>query len=142
MQYTTRRCGCGGTSASGANTGLRLKFNNATVDIVLLDYSEHTKRTLLLAPDVPKATITLQSQGDLTLDEYLQAVETVLSMNGVALLREGDKFLRVVKNDKAFFVPGARVRVRVPVSGKYPAVLGSDFMYRDGASFLSGWKPR
>ena len=74
----------------------RLKYNDATLDIVLEDYSEKTGRTLLLAPTVPKVTITLKSQGDLSLDEYLQAIETVLSMNGVALLEVGDAFLKVV----------------------------------------------
>jgi general secretion pathway protein D len=88
-------------ATSPGGSGLRLKFNNAPLDIVLQDYSEHTKRTLLLAPNLPKASITLQSQGDLSMDEYLQAVETVLSMNGIALLKEGEKFLRVVSIDKA-----------------------------------------
>jgi len=74
----------------------RLKFNNATLDIVLEDYGEKTGRTLLMAPTVPKVAITLQSQGDLSMSEYLQAIETVLSMNGVALLEVGEKFIKVV----------------------------------------------
>lgn len=93
----------GGTAAG--SMGSRLKFNNATVDIVLQDYSEQTKRTVLLAPNLPKANITLQSQTDLSKEEYLQAIETVLGMNGIALLREGDKFLRVVPIDKARVEP-------------------------------------
>ncbi|MFC1453291.1 type II secretion system secretin GspD, partial [Verrucomicrobiota bacterium] len=65
-------------------------------------YSAQTGRTLLLAPDVPGGkTVTLRNQGDLTVEEYLQAIETVLGMNGVALLREGDEFLRVVPVSKA-----------------------------------------
>lgn len=74
----------------------RLKFNNATVDIVLDDFAEKTARTLLKAPGVPRVNISLKSEGELTLDEYLQAIETVLSMNGIALLPVGDKFLKVV----------------------------------------------
>lgn len=74
----------------------RLKFNNATVSIVLDDYAEKTARTLLKAPGVPNVNISLKSEGELTLDEYLQAIETVLSMNGIALLPVGEKFLKVV----------------------------------------------
>jgi general secretion pathway protein D len=81
--------------------GLKLKFSNAPMDMVLDDYSARTGRTLLVAPGLSKANITLRSQGDLTMDEYLQAIETVLGMNGVAVLKEGDKFLRVVSIEKA-----------------------------------------
>ncbi len=73
-----------------------LKFNQATLDIVLNDYSQKTERTLLMGPKVPKSMITLRSQGGLTLDEYLQAVEAVLAMNGIALVKVGDKFMKVV----------------------------------------------
>ncbi|NQT93272.1 MAG: type II secretion system secretin GspD [Lentisphaerae bacterium] len=74
----------------------RLKFNNATVDIVLDDYAEKTARTLLKSPGVPRVNISLKSEGDLNLDEYLQAIETVLSMNGIVMLPVGEKFLKVV----------------------------------------------
>jgi general secretion pathway protein D len=74
----------------------RLKFSDATLDIVLEDYSEKTGRTLLLSPGLPKITMTLQSQGDLTIEEYLQAIEAVLSMNQIGLLPVGEKFLKVV----------------------------------------------
>jgi len=69
---------------------------NATVDNLLDAYAAATGRTLLKAPGLPKSPITLKSQTLLTMEEYLQAMETVLGMNGVALLKEGDKFLRVV----------------------------------------------
>lgn len=74
----------------------RLKFDIATLDIVLDDYSEKTGRTLLLSPKLPKPTITLRSRGELEMDEYLQAIRTVLAMHEVALIEEGDKFLKVV----------------------------------------------
>jgi len=83
-------------------SGLKLKFNNAPMDMVLEDYSARTGLTLLMAPGLPKANITLRSQGDLTTNEYLQAIETILSMNGIAVLKDpGDKFLRVVSIEKA-----------------------------------------
>ncbi len=76
--------------------GLRLKFSNTPLDIVLEDYSEKTGKTLLRAPGLPAPTFTLRSQGELSIEEYLSAVETVLSMHGVGLVATGDKFIRIV----------------------------------------------
>jgi general secretion pathway protein D len=74
----------------------RLNFIDAPLDIVLADYSEMTEKTLLRAPGLPAPTFTLRSQGELTVEEYLKAIETVLTMNGVGLVEFGDKFVRVV----------------------------------------------
>lgn len=72
-----------------------LKFDNAPADILLQTYAEVTGLTLLLAPNLPKATITLRSQSTFSKEEYLRAIETVLVMNNIALVPDGDKFLRV-----------------------------------------------
>ena len=90
-----------GSALRGQGPGKReqlysLKFNQATLDIVLNDYSQKTGRTLLMGPKVPKSMITLRSQGGLTLAEYLQAVEAVLAMNSIALVKVGEKFIKVV----------------------------------------------
>jgi general secretion pathway protein D len=79
-----------------AARGPVLSFLEADLFIVLEDYGEKTGRTVLRDPKLPKATITLRSQGDLTLEEYLEAIEAVLAMNGVAVLPVGEKFLRAV----------------------------------------------
>ena len=79
----------------------RLKFSSAPLTLLLEAYAEATGRTLLLAPSLPTANINLRSQTDLNLPEYLDAIETVLGMHGVALLREGDRFLRIVANKDA-----------------------------------------
>jgi len=76
---------------------LRLKFNNADLGIVLDAYSEVTGRTVLQGPGLPKVMITLRSQGELTENEYLDAIEAVLTMNGLGLVKVGDKFLKVVQ---------------------------------------------
>ena len=73
-----------------------LKFENSPSDIVLQTYARETGRTLLIAPDAPKANISLRSQTSLNRREYLQAIQTVLRMNNIALLPVGDKFLKVV----------------------------------------------
>jgi len=74
----------------------RLNYSEATLDIVLADYSEKTGKTLLRAPGLPSPTFTLRSQGELSIEEYLKAIETVLTMHGVGLVEFGDTFVRVV----------------------------------------------
>ena len=74
----------------------RLNFSEAPLDIVLADYSEKTGRTMLRAPGLPTPTFSLRSQGELTIDEYLKAVETVLTMHGIGLVEYGERFMRVV----------------------------------------------
>ncbi len=73
-----------------------LKFNSAPLELILEDYSLVTGLTLLMAPGLPKVNITLKSQVPLSYDEYLQAIEAVLTMNGVGLMETGDNFVKVV----------------------------------------------
>ena len=75
-----------------------------------------------MAPNVPKAEgITLRSQPGvmLTKDEYLQAIETVLMMNGIALDPTGDKFLRVLPANEIRKL-GIKTRLEEPEGGAYP----------------------
>ena len=92
----TRAPIAGAATAMPGEMTARLNFNEAPLDIVLADYSEKTGRTLLRAPGLPTPTFTLRSQGELTIEEYLKAVETVLTMHGVGLVEYGDRFMRVV----------------------------------------------
>jgi len=74
-----------------------LKFKNSPLEMVLKDYAEKTHRTILQAAQgLPNPNITLESQTNLTQEEYLEAEETVLAMNGVGVLKVGEKFLKVV----------------------------------------------
>ncbi len=84
-----------------------LKFEASPVDMVLATYAEATGRTLLIAPDIPKAAITLRSnpQADLTREKYLEAIERILNMNGIVLMPIGDTFLRV-ENSKTVMKRG------------------------------------
>lgn len=78
------------------NRTVELKFNQATLDMVLQYYcSELTGRTLLQAPNV-NAMITLRSQTELTIPEAIQAIKAVLAMNNIALVNQGDKFVKAV----------------------------------------------
>ncbi|MDD5707664.1 MAG: type II secretion system secretin GspD [Kiritimatiellae bacterium] len=107
------------STATGGAEPTTLKFESSPADIVLQTYAEVTKRTLLMAPDVPKPTITLRSQSELSRDEFLQAIETVLVMNGIALQPVGDKFLKVLPA-KDLRKLGAKTELIEPEAGQYP----------------------
>ncbi len=89
------------SSATAQNKPLRLNFESTPLEIVLQNYSEITERTLLLAPKLPTVNITLRSQGPLTREEYIEAIQSVLSMHGIVLIPEGEKFVRVVPGKSA-----------------------------------------
>ena len=80
-----------------------LNWDAAPVDIVFQTYGEQVDKTILRDPSVPNATITLKSREGqkLTKEEYLEAIEVVLEMNGIHLEPYGEKFMRAVARDKA-----------------------------------------
>lgn len=82
----------------GTNGVPALAFNQADVSLVLEAYADEVGKTVIPAPDLPKAQITLRSlEGQvLTKEEYLQAIELVLTMNGVVLEPRGSKFIRAL----------------------------------------------
>jgi len=90
----------GGSTTKTNST--RLNFNGADSLILLMAYAEATGRTLIPAPDVPKATITLKSQPEveLTKEEYLEAIEKTLAINSIVLVPDGKKFLKVFAKGK------------------------------------------
>lgn len=109
-----------------------LNYQEASSDLVLLDYANRTKRTLLPAPNVPKATITLRSHPNANLSdqEYLSAIEQILNLNGIALEPVGEKFLRVV--------PSAELR-KLATPTLFPPVEGTveDDRYVEDGRFVS-----
>lgn len=60
-----------------------------------------TGKTVLRPQALPAATYNLTLPEGATRDEALQAVETILSLNGVAVIPQGDRFLKVVPNTVA-----------------------------------------
>ena len=86
------------TVPRGTNGVPALAFNQAPLDLVLEAYAAEVGKTIIPAPDLPKATITLRSLEDqvLTKSEYLEAIEVTLTMNGVVLEPRGEKFLRAL----------------------------------------------
>lgn len=96
-----------GTAAPGASKvdvgGRSIEFNGAALDIVLMVYGNLVGKTVLKDPSVPAAAITLQpKQGqDLTDEDKILAIETVLEMNGVHLEPYGEKFVRAIPRGNA-----------------------------------------
>lgn len=91
---------------------ISLNFRDAPIEQVLSFYSDLTGRTLLQMPNI-KATITLRSQGKLSKQESLQAIESVLIMRNISLVPMGDKFLKVVQAEQASQV-GLRINTGDP----------------------------
>jgi general secretion pathway protein D len=79
-----------------------IDFTSATVDQVLGVYEQLVGRTLLRAPGLPlTAPIVLKTMTPLTKTEAIEALQAVLSMNGVAVINIGDKFVKVLPVDQA-----------------------------------------
>lgn len=81
-------------SAPAQENLISLSFEDAPLEQAVELYREWTGRTVIKQADL-SARITLKGR-QLTQNEAKQAIETVLSMNGVALIPMGDKFLKVV----------------------------------------------
>lgn len=113
-------CNCaapGALAQAVAPTGnaeqlISLNFRDAPIEQVLSFYSDLTGRTLLQMPNI-NATITLRSQGKLSKQESLQAIESVLIMNNISLVPMGEKFLKVVQAQQASQV-GLRINTAAP----------------------------
>lgn len=75
-----------------------LNWDAAPVDIVLQTYAEQIDKTILKDPAAPTPTITLKTREGqkLTKEEYLEAIEVVLEMNGIHLEPYGERFIRAL----------------------------------------------
>lgn len=76
--------------------GERLKFFGTSLALVLEDISERTGKVILRDPAVPEIQINLVSEDPLPLEEYLNAIESLLSMNNIALVPFRDDFIKVL----------------------------------------------
>ncbi|MCU0857570.1 MAG: type II secretion system secretin GspD [Pontiellaceae bacterium] len=73
---------------------ISLSFEDAPLEQAIDLYCGWTERTLIKQTDL-SARITLKGR-QLTQEEAKQAIETVLSINGIALIPMGEKFLKAV----------------------------------------------
>jgi general secretion pathway protein D len=105
----------GAAGAGGANTGVSnivpkglmktndmipanmIKFQELELGQFLEFYAELTGKTLLKSPQVPTTTkISIHNQSALTREEGINALNTILGLNQIAVIPQGDKFLKIV----------------------------------------------
>lgn len=89
----------GGAPAEPLPPGL-IRFSEAAMDQVLDVYQELAERTVVAAPGLPPARVTLVSQSPMTRPEAVWMLEAALYLGGISVVREGKQF--------AFAVPGNR----------------------------------
>jgi general secretion pathway protein D len=109
-----------GGDVEKSEDGRKLNLVNTAIDLVLEHYATVVGKVVLQHPQTPKATVTLKSLKPLSDEDYLQAIETILAMNGVGIVPVGDKFLKVVPI-QTVRTEGALVRETAPtntVNGK------------------------
>ena len=80
-------------AADAADAGGRsIEFNAAPVDMVFTVYQDLVGKTVLKDPQTPAATITLQPKKgqELSDEDKIEAIETVLEMNGIHIEPYGE----------------------------------------------------
>jgi general secretion pathway protein D len=75
---------------------LPLKLRDAPLELILDLLETWTGRTILRPQALPTPTFTLTTKEPLPKSEALRALETLLNLNQIGLVRMGDKFLKVV----------------------------------------------
>ncbi|HXI51295.1 MAG TPA: secretin N-terminal domain-containing protein, partial [Candidatus Saccharimonadales bacterium] len=104
--------GAGAVAVAGAATNQRpdpneilpagmIKFQEADLSQVLEIYQELTGRTVLKPASVPQAKISIKTQTELTRAEAVQALDTILAMNGISMVPQGEKFVKAVAEAQA-----------------------------------------
>jgi general secretion pathway protein D len=63
-------------------------------------YAKLINRTVLRGP-LPEAKIILHTHTDLTKTEVIEAIEAVLAINNISVIKVGDKFLKVLPSEQA-----------------------------------------
>jgi len=86
-----------GNGARPATVGV-MDFQGAPLPAVLDYYAQRiAQRSIIQAPSLPATPIYFRSQSELTVEEAKAALDTVLAINGVAVIPMGEKFLKVVQ---------------------------------------------
>jgi general secretion pathway protein D len=74
-----------------------IDFPQIPLEPVVLDlYAKLKNRTVLHSAALPQVVITLKTQTALTVTEAIQALDTVLAMNGITMVDVGEKFVKAL----------------------------------------------
>ena len=96
-------------------------LRDESIDQVLSLLERWTNKTILRPQALPTTTITLTLKGSVTREEAVRALETLLSLNGIAISPMDDKFLKVValanaKSEAPELIDGSTLGL--PASGR------------------------
>ncbi len=78
-----------------------IKFQDADLGQVLDIYQELTGRTVLKPASLPATKISIKTQTELTRTEAIQALDSILAMNGIVMTPQGTKFVKAVAEAQA-----------------------------------------
>ena len=98
-----------------------IKFQEADDRQVLEIYSEFTKRMVLRSPAAQNIKVSLRSQTELTRAEAQWLLEAALSIGGIALLPEGERFVFALPLTRTVVAP------KVPANPLAAEVKGEPF---------------
>jgi general secretion pathway protein D len=99
-----------------------IKFQEADLAQVLSIYQELSGRTVVRPASLPSVKITLQNQTPLSRREALQALDTVLAENQIAMVLLGTKFVKAVTAAQAATEAGPVIELpwdQLPESNSY-----------------------
>ena len=130
-EATTRASPLFNNSSSGVNASIADKeINFTSIDLgTFLDFCGAAfNRTILRPSSLPTVTVALRSATPLTQDELFHAIRVVLSLNGLAVVPDGDKFVQIVTANEIALVhanapetePGATLIQPTEVPGVKP----------------------
>ena len=98
-----------------------LTLRDESIDQVLALIERWTGKTVLRPQALPAAAITITLRGSVTREEAIRALETLLTLNGIAISQLDDKFLKVtaltaVKSEAPELIDGSTLKL--PPSGR------------------------
>jgi len=91
-----------------------LQLVNMPLEQFLEIYANYVNRTILRAAALPNLNVTLQAQTPLTVVEAIQAMDSVLSLNGYTTIPVGEKFVTFVPSANALQEGAAFLTVTDP----------------------------
>ncbi|MDD3179895.1 MAG: secretin N-terminal domain-containing protein [Opitutaceae bacterium] len=102
------------------------KFRDESIDQVLSMLENLTGRSVMHPQQLPPNTYTFTTQRPLTRSEAIRAIETMLNMNGIAVVPLGDNFLKVTpvqlaRTEAPLMIDGSTLGL--PPSGRIAAKL-------------------
>ena len=112
------------TNAPGAEAEapITISWPSLPLEQVLANYSELTERTVLRPNQLPNVSVTLITKKGLSKAEAIQAIDSVLTLNGITMINVGEKFVTAVQSQQAIQEGAAFSSIastNLPEAGQY-----------------------